>query len=300
VRQILVENFKKLPILWQNPMVIPYIVKEIFLDLHNDLRSFSWPENIIHIAGLPKSGSTWLFSLLCHIPGYNPCPGVLRPLMLSQAEKWTHELSQEMFDAIPKSKYTVLKLHTNPTENNLELLERNKIKTIILIRDLRNMAVSRYIHEKTDRNSWCYKWYNEKSLEEGMWHNLEVVSSYYVPWVEGWLEYHRENRRFLDTRQTYLLRYEELKRVTSVYLGAVLDFLGIRDSLNPKDLVEKEERKTKRKGNLRKNLNRRTGSRDRSTYSGRVYDWRDYFSKEQEEWFRERAEDILKRCKYEW
>ena len=267
---------RKSPIIWQNPLAIPSLLKELYIDVVNDLGNYDYTTHLINIAALPKSGSTWLFSLLGKIPGFNMCPGMLRPLNLSASELWNHDISQKMLDSIPKHKYTVLKLHTRPTRANLELLERNNIRTVVLIRDLRTMAVSRYRHERADKKSWCYKMYNSWSLEDGMWHNLIMVKNEYFPWVKDWVAYCHSNRD-----RALLVRFEDMKRSLYFELCRILQFYDLLDKVPVGKVLTARSKAT---GCLSKNLNRRTGARSRSTY-GERYDWQEYYTDEQRKWF---------------
>jgi len=285
---------KKLPLLYKNPKLIKQAGRELCIDMANDLQRWPYPEHLINIAALPKSGSTWLFNMLCNIPGYNPCPGLLRSLQLTQEELDNHDISQRMFDGIPKDKFTVLKLHTRPTRKNIELLRKNKVKAIVLIRDLRTMAVSRYVHEKTDRSSRFYRAYNGMTVEDGMWHNLKIVVEHYAPWVEDWVYVCSKD---IDTFFYY--KYESLLKWTSTILQDILIYYGLDHYFTIHFLGELSRMK-KSKADLESNLNTPTTPRNRSTYSGGRPDWNDYYTKEQRRWFIDKVGHVMAMCGYDW
>ena len=70
-------------------------------------------ENILFVAGYPKSGTTWVENFISNIPGYNPRelngdPEIIR----------LQNLPDDAFKWFPKSGYSSIKTHTNPNENN--------------------------------------------------------------------------------------------------------------------------------------------------------------------------------------
>jgi len=280
-------DISKIPKLVANPKAIIPSISNLIIDLSNDMREWPWRNHVVVIVGLPKAGTNWLWSMLCQVPGYNPCPGVLRPFRLTRQEQWDHDLSQKFFDTIPKDKYTVVKTHTRPTPQNIKLLKDNNASVIILVRDLRNVAVSRYFHEKLDKKSWCYKRYNSLSFEDGFEHNLKVITASYVSWIKGWFT-------AWDNNDFCLTRYELLP----VDIRHVLSFLDI--NFSDKWIIEKNQKSKTSKNNLEFFLNTTLPARHRSTYSGKKRNWRDYFTDRQEWWFREKVEDAMSEYGYNW
>src|SRR4030095_1523621 len=99
-------------------------------------------QNILFIAGLPKSGTTWFEKMLGSFPGF---VDVMIPEAVSyeQKHKESHafEFPNYLFTRF-KNALVVLKLHAHGSLHNFELLQKNNIKYVVLYRDLRDVAVS--------------------------------------------------------------------------------------------------------------------------------------------------------------
>ena len=96
--------------------------------------------NVIFIAGMPLSATTWVKNLFGRVPVYftrfTPMPydiAVIRNIV------------QSAFKYVPTYGYTLFKPHLNPEVENLNILKNNDVKKIIVtMRDFRDVAVSRY------------------------------------------------------------------------------------------------------------------------------------------------------------
>ncbi|MBL8089808.1 MAG: sulfotransferase domain-containing protein [Anaerolineales bacterium] len=242
--------------------------------------------NLIFIAGLPKSGTTWLAQLMQEVPGYQPAY-VYDPDECSSL----HNICNDIFSYIPKNGHYIMKLHTHYSPENMQVLDKFNINPIIMYRDLRDQCVSRYFHALNDPTHRHYALYNTLSKEEGMTHNLEISLEYYLSWIENWLsQIKKQPNRF------YEVRYETLRADPSGTLAGVLSFYGIQLSNEQvEQIVQKIASQTKfdLKQNFQKRQNKSTARK------GIVGDWRNHFSERHVQYFKEKCGQHLIDVGYE-
>lgn len=246
--------------------------------------SYEWPHPVLFIAGLPKSGTTWLAQLLGEIPGYrirqpsDPDECVVR-----------HDICEATFAALPWHRYSVVKFHTRFTEANLAVIEKFNMRTIVMHRDLRDQCVSRYFHVLCDPAHRHHQYYRTLSQEDGLSHCIEVTIEEYMPWVQGWrpcLAAHPD--RFHE------VRYEDLRANPEKVLVRVLSFYGIKLSgEHVSDLVARVAARTT--FDLEKNLSLGTGT----ARKGIVGDWPRYFTEAHVRRFKEACGEFLVELGYE-
>ncbi len=284
--------FKKLPKIiykvWRNPK----LVKDISLYLKNDMLAatgrFDYDYHTLFIAGLPKSGTTWVETQLARVPGYN-----VRPIDDPDSCTVDHNICDDVFQSLPESGYSVLKLHTTYSEENLAVIKRHTSRFIVMIRDLRDMCVSRYFHVKGEEVHRHYELYNNESLEDGLMHCIGVVEDIYVSWVTGWIKVINENPETI-----LLVKYEELNQSPSAVFEKVFEFFHLPYD---KSLMQKIERsKINKSMDLKKELRSSVGLRTKSTArKGIIGDWKNHFSPSHKKRFKEIAGDLLIELGYE-
>ncbi|MFN3491419.1 MAG: sulfotransferase domain-containing protein [Anaerolineales bacterium] len=240
--------------------------------------------NVIFIAGLPKSGTTWLAQLLQEIPYYQPAyvhdPDECNNL---------HKVCRDNFAYLPPHGHYVMKLHTEYSKETMQVFDSFNINPIIMYRDLRDQCVSRYFHALNSPTHRHYDLYNTLSKEEGMTHNLETSLEYYLSWIENWL-----NQIKSQPNRFYEVRYETLRSDPSGTLAGVLSFYGIQLSIEQvEQIVQKVASQTK--FDIKENLNKKSGT----ARKGIVGDWRNHFSKEHVQYFKEKCGQHLIDVGYE-
>jgi hypothetical protein len=257
---------------------------EQWLDRHFDSSQVTWPHHVIFIAGLPKSGTTWLAQLLDEVPGY-------RFRWPHDPDKciFNHDVCDAAFASLPWDLYSVVKLHTRYSQTNMESIEKYKLRTVVMYRDLRDHCVSRYFHILCDPSHRHHRLYKEVSEEEGLSHSIEITLEHYVPWVEGWLPLiARYPDRFLE------VRYENLRVASVQVLTRVLEFYDIQ---LPKEQIAEivEEIAARTKFDLPANLSRGNGTARRGVVGG----WRDHFTEQHMQRFKEDCGRLLIELGYE-
>jgi len=263
-----------------------------FRNIQEDLKSYfgqySYPYRAIFIAGLPKSGSTWAENFFAKIEGY-----VIRPLSGDQDYIMRHGIPENGFKYFPKKCYSSIKTHADPTAKNFQSLEKNGIeKVIVIYRDPRDVAVSRYFHLcKSPKKPWepYYVDYNAIDKNDALKHSIEIIKQYYFDWIEGWLTYAKQN-----PDKVCVVRYEDM------YYDTVATFQKMVDhyELNLDDdhvIAILDSLQTMKKGF---NDNRSSGKK--STFrKGGSGDWRNHFTKEHIELFSSEKQDLLRKFGYQ-
>ena len=199
-------------------------------------------ENILFVAGYPKSGTTWVENFISNIPGYNPRelngdPEIIR----------LQNLPDDAFKWFPKSGYSSIKTHTNPNENNFAILKKANVqKILIMYRDPRDIVVSNYFHilknnpwKKTDN---FYLDYTKVTKLEGLTHQLKMVIDTFPAWIDGWFD--------LANRSTeidfYFLSYEELRNDEKRVFDNIIKFFGLRlTKIEKQNILQKISKSSK-------------------------------------------------------
>ena len=92
------------------PIKHPFIyTRQLIDEIKNDLVTLSGKANydnhLIFIAGLPKSGTSWLEKLIAEIPGFIQLNGsFLRSLKGSNKLEHSHGINREMLLSAPQNK----------------------------------------------------------------------------------------------------------------------------------------------------------------------------------------------------
>lgn len=270
----------------------PALLGEALVYAKNDLLSrlgyYHYRYPIIFIAGLPKSGTTWLETQLARVPGYN-----LRPIHDPRGVALNHDVEDENFDCLPRRCYSLLKLHTRYSEENFRVICRHVPKFAVTIRDLRDMCMSNYFHILSERTHPSHALYTQLSREDGLMHRIDVTGQEYVPWVRDWLKCARTY-----SERVFLLKYEDLNNDPYRAFQAVFEFFELPG--DQRLLSELERSKLSTEKDLRQELHGGGGRRTRSTArKGIVGDWRNHFGAAHKARFKQVAGELLIEAGYE-
>lgn len=199
---------------------IPSLSKELLKDLYSDYLAITggvnYKNHLLFIAGLPKSGTTWLERIVEEIPGYVRLNGsILRSYKGAADLNHPHGINNRMISSTPRNRYSYLKLHTHYDPFYVEVLRNNNVKAVVLIRDIRDMLVSRYHHIINQPSHWAHQELKILPFDIGFKRSLFMVSpsdsvsilEYYTSWINGWLEYESEH-----PGDICILKYEDMKK----------------------------------------------------------------------------------------
>jgi len=271
---------------FQNPC---YSLNIFIQDTLSRVGYYKYPYRIIFVAGLPKSGTTWIENFLYNVPGY--CPRELfgpKEIIIKQ------DIPDNAFKYFPQKGYSFVKTHMNPTENNFKVLEKNEVsKLIVLYRDPRDIVVSRYFHlvkyPKKTGEPHCFD-YRKIDKITALSHSIDVIVSDYLPWIKGWRsKIHSSPNNYL------LITYEKLIDNPLQVFTNILNFYSIN---NDKYIIEHMLRKTEKMKKSRMKVKGRTGLK--STFrKGCKGDWKSHFDNNLKEKFKQEAGDFLVELGYE-
>jgi len=245
-------------------------------------RRYSYKNKVIFIAGLPKSGTTWLKNILATIPGYHD-----RPIYDPSRAPFFHDVTPLTFDLIPSYSYSVVKLHTKYTPYNFQTIKNKIGKWIVLFRDPRDMCISRYYHMLNLKSHRHYGLYHSLGLEKSLFHCINIVKNEYIDWIQNWhLAYLRNKDKILE------LRYEDLNKNFKNSMNKVLNFLEIPHN---ETFIEKlQSTQLKKPVNVKESIAKGDTKR-----KGIVGDWKNHFTEEHKDYFKEIAGDLLIELGYE-
>lgn len=237
----------------------------------------------LFVAGLPKSGTSWLEGMLADFANH-------QTIMLPEAvaHEMEHggshefELPADTFRRLEGDRY-VLKLHLAGSRKNARILAENRIRYVVMYRDLRDVAVSYCFYVM--RTPWHpeFETYHALSIEDALHRFSRTLLPVYARWIESW---HRVRDEDLST----ILRYEDLLAETEAELGRVLAHFGF-------DAETERVRRVVRDHSFE----RVSGGRERGTENlssfvrkGVHGDWKNYFSPPLRERFHRVAGDALR------
>lgn len=182
-----------------------------------------YPHPTLFVAGLPKSGTTWMEKMLCSYVGYSE-------IMLPEAVHYevlnggSHdfEMPENTFARL-RGALAVLKLHVHGSPHNAKQLQKADLPYLIMYRDIRDVAVSHYFYVR--RTPWHpeHDEYRQFNIEEGLLHFGRTLLPAYVRWIRSW----EENR---DPEKSLVIRYEDLLKHTVQVFANVASLFGLDDS----------------------------------------------------------------------
>ena len=249
---------------------------------------FSYPHRIIFIAGMSKSGSSWVHAFLRTIPGFQRPPIVDRSA-IARGEVW----DKTYFTNIPKFGYYALKTHAPASSELLEIIHKMNLPTLITYRDIRDQLVSRFHHILVDPNSLHHELYNELPRDEAFSYSIKYAIDLYRDWIDDWLKItEKEPNRYKA------VSYEQLLKNTFEVFKDIMLFYGIDlPDHNIRSMMARADAQTKGGvDSLEERIRVGGGANFRG---GRTGDWRSHFSEIDVELVKERAGKQLIRLGYE-
>jgi hypothetical protein len=243
---------------------------------------------LLFVAGLPKSGTSWLESMLASYPGYEVVMPP-RAIAYEQAHEGSHDfdLPEDTFTQLQEA-LAVLKLHVHGSTHNVRLLQEAEIPYVVLYRDLRDVAVSHSFYVR--RTPWHpeYEDYRDLDVEAALRHFGRTLLPEFVDWMYTW----RENR---DPKQSIEVRYEDLLKNTSREFGRVASHFALDTSSSTIERIVEEHRFE----NMSDGRSRGEQSDDSFVRKGVSGDWKNHFTPHLKDLYREKAGKALVEFGYE-
>lgn len=164
-----------------------------------------YPRKTLFVAGLPKSGTTWLESMLRSWQGFHAMGHPANTAWeLSHGGSHRFEIPSGFFGAFDGG-LCVVKLHCHGSANNVQRLAEANIPYVVLYRDLRDAAVSHTFYVK--RTPWHpeYPVYKDLDVQQGLAHFGRTLLPEWRDWIRSW-------RSNADPSTSLVLSYEGMKK----------------------------------------------------------------------------------------
>lgn len=242
-------------------------------------RIYDYPVRNLLVIGQPKSGSTWLEQMLLDVPGF------LR-WMPNYIKFEKHDLEESWLDG-PPAGYTVTKTHTRPTDANLRIVHAAARPYVLLLRDLRDIAVSWCFYVGNTPDHPRHNLVQPLDLSDRLDYFISTMLPEFHFWSTNWLARH-------DPRLGLVLRYEELLEQTLDQMRRVLAHYGIV-------LPELELERIVQRHQFARKTGRKPGHEDSRSFNrkGIRGDWKNYFSLQHKQAFKSLAPGALVTLGYE-
>lgn len=277
-------------------MRVIYIFKRFIFDIYFIFKK-PYKYNYIFIAGMTMSSTTRVKNMCGHIPGY-----FTRYMPMPHSIAIRQDICNSAFMFSPSWSYSLFKTHLNPSENNLEVLKRNKIKKIVVTyRDLRDVALARYyrlLKFPKKANEPYYlppeKQYKNISKEEGLNDCIKVICEFVPNWIFKWFEISEKEKDLV-----LFCKFEDLNIQPKIEFKKILDFYEINLS---ETKIDKIIQITKGKKNMVENMNEYKflpNAYASNFRSGKIGGWKNEFTKNNISEFKKLAGNSLVKLGYE-
>ena len=237
-----------------------------------------YPNHILFVAGLPKSGTTWIENMLGAFPGYTiiPDPEIT---VWEYANGGSHqfELYLDYFQKVSQA-LAIVKVHCPGSANNVRILKNLEIPYVVMYRDLRDAAVSHVFYVK--RTPWHveYPHYKNKDIKSGLEHFGNTLLPEWAAWIQSW----QRNR---DKTRSIIVKYEEMKAKPVEVFSRIVQHYELPDK-NIESLIERFRfEKMKQKGSFFR--------------KGKTGDWKNHFDDHLKALFKEKVGQFLVQEGYE-
>jgi len=199
-----------------------YNIKRGLFDIAARLGIYQYKYNIIFIAGMPLSATTWVKNMFGRVPGY-----FTRFAPIPYDISVRQDFSESAFKYVSRQEYTLFKTHLNPTVENLNIILNNNVKKVVVThRDFRDVVVARYHRLKKFPKKPGDPFYTDLTKateEEAINESIRLVSDDYVSWIDGWVNIANEHNDFV-----YFCPFERLRNNPKGEFEKMLDFYEIK------------------------------------------------------------------------
>ncbi|HZW10453.1 MAG TPA: sulfotransferase domain-containing protein [Phycisphaerales bacterium] len=234
-----------------------------------------YPQKVLFVAGLPKSGTTWVEKMLSSFPGFHE---LLIPEVaaheLATGGSHDFELPDDMFERFGEM-LVLTKMHSHGSPHNAGVLRRAGVRYVVLFRDLRDVAVSNFFYVRNTPWHPEYPVYRGRSVADGLAIFADRTLGEYADWVRSW----EANR---DSEASLVLRYEQLLEDDLGSLrrmAALFELPGSDEEL--RRIVERNSFRAMSGGRERGQANESSFQR-----KGQAGDWRNHFTPELRETYK--------------
>ena len=283
-------NFKRFGLLNTVKYLIQNaIIKRPVNQINYYLKRKQYPQNIIFIISLPKSGSTWLSNMCSGLDGFDLfAPVKWNTYITKEWDDSRWDLETNIFKEF-RNKLAVIRGHTWATANNLNVLKKSNLKYIIGVRDPRDKLISEYWHSRNFPKHWAHDQAQKLSIDEFITYKLESseFEKETVNWIRKWLK----NR---DNKNSIIVRYEDMLNDPNTVFKKIFNFLNF-------DIGQKKIDTIIDINSFDKITGRKRGKSDNTKFvrKGISGEWKTIFSKNQKLLFSKVGEDVIEKLGYQ-
>lgn len=239
---------------------------------------------ILFIAGMPKSGTTWLEKMMSSYPGYEE---ILLPganfYELRTGKGHLYDLPNNAFKSLSDC-LILTKMHCHGSEQNVRVLREAKIPYAILCRDPRDVAVSHYYYVLNTPWHGDYRALKDCDVQAGIRYFISKRLPEFAHWMRSW----RDNR---NKQQSLMTSYEAMLEDTEAVVHEIFQLFGLdADEKKVRQIVD---------SNSFKNLEVKDRGKTAFFRKGMSGDWVNHFTPELCREFRKVDGQILIEFGYE-
>jgi hypothetical protein len=234
------------------------------------------------VNGSPKTGTTWMLKMIQSIPGYH------------EVGNFNGEI--ERYHTVQAG--DVVHGHDFLSPELAEILEKNAIKVVLMIRDPRDQLISRVFHIlRVEEHAWHQR-LKAVSMDEAIMLCIEGGDG--LPGTRTMIEL---TQTWLDNRLKIVwVRYEELLAETVKEFHRVVGYLDIQMSeALLESIVARNRFERLASGKKFWKETRKQGQADPNSHfrKGITGDWHNYFNEAHKDKFKQQAGDKLIELGYE-
>lgn len=247
-----------------------------------------YPQKVLFVAGLPKSGTTWLERMLSTYPGFHDLliPDVASHEIASGGSH-DYELPPDLFPRL-ENMLVVTKMHVHGSPHNVDTLRAARVRYAVLYRDLRDVAVSHIFYVRQTPWHPEYPLYAKHSLEEGLALFADRTLVPFANWIRSW-------HVNADPEASLIVRYEDMLSDAFAVMTRVARHFQLDDSeATIASIVGAHSFQRLSGGRAR-------GEDDSASFfrKGVAGDWRNYFATALKDAYKERIGAFLIEYGYE-
>jgi hypothetical protein len=245
-----------------------------------------YPTNLVFIASLAKSGSTWLANMIADLPGfqqYQPAAWTTSLMTIPN-----HNVYPGLFHEV-KRRLAVVKGHTPGTSANADLLRDSGHRYLLTVRDPRDQIISGYWYLRNHPRHRAHAVAMGLTLEEFITRELDPRQAQVdrSGWIRTWLT----NR---DPDRSLLIRYEDLLEDANSELERIIRFFGFDVEISRIAQIVESHSFTRRAGRPR-------GEEDTGKFLRRAIagEWQSVFTDQHRTRFESVMEDLIEELGYQ-
>ena len=206
-----------------------YFIQDVYSDIKKDInwnKKYKTGHNIICF-GLPKSGSTMIEQIYRDLGYVDLFNTTIRKCTSLSKEKHPHEIHEGFFKYLPKKKGKFLKTHSHFNNSYYNLLDEYNFSAFILIRDIRDMMLSRYHHIINDPFHSEHTKIKNLDFNKGFMESLLMVRpgdnfsqlKYFNNWIVDWA----------SCKKYPIIKFEDFNKNKYEFIKKIINFTLIKD-----------------------------------------------------------------------